>query len=234
MVGWPTIGGMSTDAGGLTQAFLSTHFPGLPWPADAAARLAPGVRLRRFAAGAVVLAQGQVSPALFGVLSGGLRIQLVAADGGVSVVEHTPPGRLFGLSSFATGLPTRYEAQAREATRLLAIGPTAYAWLMDELPGFGRALTAELARRHDGTLGLLAAARHQGAMERLSLALAQLRREQPEAPQDAQGAVGLATTQADLARLAGLTRQTVNSLLAELARAGRVRPAYRRLWWGPG
>ena len=88
--------------------------------------------------------------------------------------------------------------------------------LMDEVPGFARALMAEFARRHHGTLLGYAAARHQGAMERLSLALAQLRREQPAAPRDAGGWLGLRSTQAGLAERAGLTRQTVNELLAQL------------------
>jgi CRP/FNR family cyclic AMP-dependent transcriptional regulator len=48
---------------------------------------------------------------------------------------------------------------------------------MDEVPGFARALMREFARRYDGTLKLLEAARHRGAEERLCIALQHLRRE---------------------------------------------------------
>ena len=93
---------------------------------------------------------------------------------------------------------------------------------------------SEFAYRYHGTLRLLAAARHQGAMERLTMALAQVRREQPEAEGDASGAIALRTTQVALGELAGLSRQTVNELLAQLVQQGRVRCAYGRLWLLPG
>jgi CRP-like cAMP-binding protein len=160
-------------------------------------------------------------------------MRFIAADGGVSVVEHTRPGQFFGLASFVSRLPSTYEAQTTAPTRLLMFGEAAYTRLMDEVPGFGRALMAEFARRHHSTLRWLAAARHQGAMERLTLALAQVRREQPQAERDATGAIGLRTTQSALGELAGLSRQTVNELLAQLVQQGRVHRAYGRLWLLP-
>jgi CRP-like cAMP-binding protein len=129
--------------------------------------------------------------------------------------------------------PSTYEAVAHGPTRLLVFGPAAYAWLMDELPGFARALLAEFARRHHTTMRLLAAARHQGAMERLTLALARLASEQAGAERDAAGWCRLRVTQAQLAALAGLTRQTINEMLGALARQQRVRPVYGGLWLAP-
>lgn len=215
------------------QAWLAAALPEVAWPAALWPALVPLVPVRRWARGAVVVRQGQPMPPLCGVLSGGLDMRFIAADGGVSVVEHTRPGQFFGLASFVSRLPSTYEAQATAPTRLLMLGDAAYTLLMDQVPGFGRALMAEFARRHHSTLRWLAAARHQSAMERLTLALAQLRREQPGAQRDAGGAIALRTTQAALGELAGLSRQTVNELLAQLVQQGRVRRAYGGLWLLP-
>lgn len=210
------------------RRFLDAHFPGLTWPAA----LTPLLRSRRVARGAVIVPQGASGHPLYGVLSGALEIRLLAADGGVSVIEHVGPGQLFGLTSLATGAPSSYEAVAAAPTRLLCIDAAAYTLLMDSVPGFGRALLREFARRHDGTVQQLAAARLQGGMERLTLALAQLRREQAPAP-DGRGAVPLRTTQQALAELAGLSRQRVNTLLSQLESQGRVQRRYGTLWLLP-
>lgn len=214
-------------------SLLATALPGVVWPGGLWPRLLPLVPTRRCAAGAVVVAQGQPRTPLCGLLAGKIEIRFVAADGGVSVLEHTRPGQIFGLASFVADQPATYEAVATQAARLAVFSEAAYVLLMDTVPGFGRALMSEFARRHHGTMRMLAAARHQGAMERLTLALAQLRTEQPEAKTDAAGAVALRTTQAALAERAGLARQTVNELLAQLVQQGRVRRAYGRLWLLP-
>lgn len=211
-------------------ALMAANFPGVNFPAAANTALARLVSVRRVAHGALVFATGEVTPALFGVLAGEIEIRFVTLDGQVSVIEHVPAPRLFGLASFASGAPSAYEAVATRPTRLAAFGPAAYAVLVDEVPGAARLLLHELALRHDGTLRLLEAARHQSAIERFTLALGQLQREGRMQPGDAAGWHFLRATQAELAALAGLSRQTVNELVADLARQGRLRPAYGGLW----
>lgn len=179
--------------------------------------------LRRLPRGRLLFAQGAPCPALYAVLSGEIATRLLAADGSSSLLEHVRPIRLFGLSAFASGLPSRYEAVASESTQLLVIGAAAYALLMDRWPGFARALLQELARRYDGTLHQLESARHRPAAERLQLALAQLRRERGVALRD--GGWSLRATQAELAELAGVTRQTANEWL----QASGVQLGYRLL-----
>lgn len=190
-------------------------------PAEVASLLA----LRRLGTDALLFAQGAPTPALYAVLSGEIAVRLLGPQGETSLLEHVLAPRLFGLSSFASGLPSRYEARATRPTQLLAIGPAAYALLMDGWPGFARALLGELARRYDGTLHLLESARHRPATERLQLALQQLRRERGEISRDGWR---VAATQAELAQLAGVTRQTANAWL----RAQGVRAVQRdgRRW----
>jgi CRP/FNR family cyclic AMP-dependent transcriptional regulator len=216
----PTLAALRTLIGG--------NFPRLPLPAQAPALAAalPHCRLRRLATGDTLFAQGAVARALYGVVEGEMDLRFCAVDGAVSTIEVAPPGRLFGLAALAGGQASSYEAVVRRPSRVLVIGLSAYECLMDELPGFGRALMAEFAQRHDGTLRLLQASRQQSASERLSIALAQLRDSGRAEPPDPSGTRLLRTTQAELAALAGLSRQTVNECLRRLADQGRLQVVY--------
>lgn len=209
---------------------LAANLPGVV-PTSAHWRgLLPLCRVQRLARGAVLLRQGDATPALYGVLAGEMEIRFLTVDGEASVIERVPPGRLFGLSSFASGQPSTFEALAGKATRVAAFGPAAYEYLMDRVPGFARALMTEFARRHHGALRMLEASRHRSAVERLSLALEQLARTERAGTPDARGWRLIRTTQAELAALASLSRQTVNELLGELGAQQRVRVAYGGVW----
>jgi CRP/FNR family cyclic AMP-dependent transcriptional regulator len=210
------------------RALFDLNFPGIAWSEAQWAGAESRLRVRRLAAGATLFAQGDATPALFGVLAGCIESRLSNAQGQQSVVENMEAGRTFGLASFVTGLPSTYEALALEPTRLLMIGPAAYAWLMDEVPGFARALMHEFARRYDGTLKLLEAARHRGAEERLCIALQHLRREGRATPVGA-GPWTMQLTQAELATRANVSRQTANEWLAHWAARGWIAPRYRAL-----
>src|ERR1700712_57324 len=194
---------MSLDA----RELFDLPFPDVRWSDRQWAEAESRLRSRRLAAGATLFAQGDPTPALFGVLAGCIESRFSNAQGQQSVVENVEAGNTFGLASFVTGLPSTYEAIALEPTRLLVIGPAAYAWLMDEVPGFARALMREFARRYDGTLKLLEAARHRGAEERLCLALQHLRR---EGRASGSGPWTMALTQSELATRANVSRQTAN------------------------
>ena len=210
------------------RALFDLNFPDVRWSerqwADAESRL----RTRRLAAGATLFAQGDATPALFGVLAGSIETRFSGAQGQVSVVENVEAGRTFGLASFVAGLPSAYEALALEPTRLLVIGPAAYVWLMDEVPGFARALLREFSRRFDGTLKLLEAARHRGAEERLCIALQHLRHEGRATPVRA-GLWTMQVTQSELATRANVSRQTANEWLAQWAGRGWIARRYRAL-----
>lgn len=217
---------MRDDIAGLLDATL----PGVHLDAAHWRRLLPLCRVHRLARGGVLLAQGQPTPALYGLVAGEIEIRFGTVDGEVSVIERVPPGRLFGLSSFASGLPSTFEAAATRASRVVAFGPSAYGYLMEQVPGFARALMTEFATRHHGALRMLEASRHRSALGRLSLALEQLARTDRARPPDAQGWRFIRATQAELAAQAGLSRQTVNELVRELAAQQRVRIAYGGLW----
>lgn len=192
---------------------LTANFPGLALPPGVAARLPALVPRRRLAGGRSLFVQGQRTTAFYAVVAGEIETRFTGADGVVSVLEHVGPPRLFGLAAFAAAQPAAYEAVARGASEVLVIAREAHVLLMDEVPGFGRALLAEFARRYDGTLRLLQAARHQSAADAGA------------------GWVAVRATQAELARLAHLSRQTANELLAAAEAAGQVRRGRGRGQW---
>lgn len=207
---------------------LRHNFPELQLSDAQLAGLTPLLPLKRLVAGALLFAQAQPTAAFYMVAEGEIGTRFTALDGGVSVLEHVGPPRIFGLAAFVTGKPSTYEAVATQPSRLWVIRAEAYRVLMDEVPGFARALLAEFAERYDGTLKLLEAARHRSAAERFAMALAQLRRERGGVP-DGEGWVAISATQAELAHLANLSRQTVNELLRQAAAEGRLSSHYGRL-----
>ena len=197
-----------------------------PPPAALRTQLEGLLTQRRLRAGALLLAPGTRPQAFYAVLEGEIVCSLLAADGRASVLEHVRPTRLFGLAAFVTGQPSAYEARAQGATTLLVIQQPAYQALMDGWPGFARALLAHFGARFAGNLRQLEAARHQSAAERLHLALAQLQRERGVAQE---GRIWLPATQAELAALAGVTRQTANEWLA---RQDGLTRGYGGMWVG--
>jgi len=208
---------------------LGSNFPQLDWQAHRHEAIAPLLSARLLSAGELLFAQGQRTSAFYAVLAGEIETRFTAEDGRVSAIEMVGAPRLFGFAAFATQQPSRYEALATCPTRLMVLGHAAYEYLMDQVPGFARALLRELALRFDGTLQLLESSRHASAAERLTLALRQLRRHS-SAPPDAQGWLCLRTTQAELAALAQVSRQTVNEWLQQQAGQGLMRLGYGCVW----
>lgn len=207
---------------------LCANFPGLTPPVALASRLDALLPCRRLAAGQVLFAQGQAPNACYMVEAGEIEARFAALDGRMSVLEHVRAPRLFGLAAFVTGKPSRYEAAAVADSRVWVIGAPAYRVLMDDWPGFARALMREFAERFEGNLRLLEAARHLSAPERFAVALRQLATERA-GPPDAEGWRELKATQAELARLAHLSRQTVNQLLRAGQAGGGLRLRYGRI-----
>jgi len=231
---------LSSEGGGRRMMLRGVHRLESPIGEDFAAYLGESLRRELALAGkwdpkapteiTGVLLKTAIGPTGLLTQTGEIEARFTGLDGSVSVLELVQAPRLFGLAAFAAAQSSSYEALARRPSQLLVIGPAAYLALMDGLPGFARALLAEFAHRYDGTLRLLEASRHRSAPERFQLALAQLRRERALGPPQQDGWQAVRATQAELAALANLSRQTVNQLLAQAEEEGLLRRSYRCLW----
>lgn len=210
------------------QTSLQAALPPVEIPAVLLHRLHALVPCRALATGQVLFAEGQIPQAFYLVADGEIEARFISERGDTSTLERMRYPRLFGLSAFVTQRPARYEAAALLESRVWLITEPAYRLLMDDCPGFARALMLEFARRFEGNLGLLGAARHDSAQQRLRMALRQLVRERGTTSADPAWRT-VTATQLDVARSAHLSRQTVNTLLATAEAQGWLRRQYRQL-----
>ncbi|RQO60011.1 hypothetical protein DBR47_11365 [Paucibacter sp. KBW04] len=215
------------------RELLAHNFPQLALPEALLRQAQPLMPSRKLSPGRSLFGQGQTTRAFYAVLEGEIEARFTGPDGEVSVLELLQPLQLFGLAAFVTERPSSYEALARQASRVLVIGPEAYAFLMDAWPGFARALMRNFAQRFEGNLKLLEAARHRTAAERFQMALQQLAAQRAERVKAQGDWIALRATQAELAAQASLSRQTVNQLLAQAEAQGQLRRSYGRLWLAP-
>lgn len=207
---------------------LSAALPAVEPAQDILRRLHALVPCKALSTGQTLFAEGQVPHAFYLVAEGEIEARFLSEGGDTSTLERMRFPRLFGLAAFVTQRPARYEAAAWVDSRVWVITQPAYRLLMDDCPGFARALMLEFARRFEGNLGLLGAARHDSAEQRLRLALRQLVRERGTASADP-GWHTVSATQLELARSAHLSRQTVNALLSTAQTQGWLRRQYRQL-----
>ncbi|MFG6447933.1 Crp/Fnr family transcriptional regulator [Roseateles sp. BYS180W] len=185
---------------------------------------------RQLQAGQTLFAQGQAARAFYLLAQGQLETTQIGEQGEAALLGQLRAPVFFGLAAFVTGRPTAYEAQARSACRVWVVTAPAYALLMDEWPGFGRALLQRFAQHFDANLRQLQSARFEPAAPRLEQAVRQLLAlHQP--PVDAQGWQRLRVTQLELARVCHLSRQTVNELLQQAQQRGQARLGRGWLCW---
>ncbi|MGP0050475.1 MAG: Crp/Fnr family transcriptional regulator [Solirubrobacteraceae bacterium] len=183
---------------------------------------------RRFEAGEVVFREGDRSDTCYVVRSGRAR----------AVREHTD-GRIIALATFATGdifgELAMFEDERRSATveavddiEVIAILGADMRRLLRAHPELSVKLLAALGRRLRETNERLARQSFQTVQSRVASALAEL-----VAAARADGAddhdVLITTTQADLAHLAGSSRESASRFLAVLERAGVITQGRGRL-----
>ena len=70
------------------RALFDLNFPDVAWSEAQWAAAEGRLRVRRLAAGATLFAQGDATPALFGVLAGCIESRFSNAQGQLSVVEN--------------------------------------------------------------------------------------------------------------------------------------------------
>jgi len=212
------------------EILFCASLPGTAIPPSLLTRLLPLCRIRHLATGELLFSRGDRAEALYGVAAGQVEVRFIALNGDVSVIEHVRAGSFFGLAAFATGQCSTYEAVCMRAARLVVMDARAYDFLMDHIPGFSRSMLKELAHRHQHTLQLLESSRHHRAIDRLTFALQQLANSQSQESKKQGNWIFLRITQARIAALANVSRQTANELIREMVRKKRARTTYGGLW----
>ncbi|MGV8996325.1 MAG: Crp/Fnr family transcriptional regulator [Parvibaculaceae bacterium] len=159
---------------------------------------------------------------LYGVISGSVRILVQMADGDYALANIVGTGAIFGYAGRFAGKRRLVTAVARGEARLLFISETRLEAIARDEPDlwiqFG-----ELAFDH-----LVAAMRanvintHESPEARIAMHLRGFAGDEAERTE-------LAISQEELAELTGLSRKTVNQVLATLVAKGAIKVGYRRI-----
>jgi CRP/FNR family transcriptional regulator, cyclic AMP receptor protein len=176
---------------------------------------------RSFQPGEVVFHEGDSSDTCYVVRSGHARAVREHGAGRTLTLANFGPGDIFGELAMFDDERRSATIQALEETELIAILGRDMRRLLRQHPDIAVKLLAALGRRLRESNDRLTRQSFQSVQSRVAAALAQLvataRAEGAE-----EGDVLITATQADLAQLAGSSRESASRFLAVLERAGVI------------
>ncbi len=176
---------------------------------------------RRFEAGEVVFKEGDEGSTCYIVRSGRARAVREHADGRSITLAHFGPGDIFGEMAMFDGERRSATVESIEATDAIAILSVDMHRLLREYPDISVKLMAALGRRLRETNERLARQSFQTVQSRVAAVLAELVSTARTEGQT-EGDVVITSTQAELAQLAGSSRESASRFLAVLERAGII------------
>jgi CRP-like cAMP-binding protein len=180
---------------------------------------------RRFAAGEVVFREGDSSNTCYIVRTGRARAVREHPDGRQLALATFGPGDIFGELAMFDDERRSATVEVVEPLETLAILGNDLRRLMEQRPQLAIALAAALSRRLRATNERLASQSFQTVQSRVATVLGQLVEQEGEARTD----VPLTVTQAEVAQLAGSSRESASRFLAVLERAGVISQGRGRL-----
>jgi CRP/FNR family transcriptional regulator, cyclic AMP receptor protein len=176
---------------------------------------------RSFPAGVRVFHEGDHSDACYLVRKGDLRVTREHSDGRAIALATLGPGDLFGELAMLDGEARSASVETLTDSELLALPAADVRRLLADRPEISVKLIAALTKRLRETNERVARQSFQTVPSRVAGVLTQLIAEE-SASVGRQG-ITIHMTQADLAQLAGTSRESVSRFLATLERAGVVR-----------
>ena len=175
---------------------------------------------RSFPRGVRVFHEGDNSDACYIVRSGDLRVTREHSDGRAIALATLATGDIFGELAMLDGEARSASVETLSDAELLALPAADVRRLLADHPDISVKLIVALTRRLRETNERVARQSFQTVPSRVAGVLAQLIAE--EALPEGREGVTVRMTQADLAQLAGTSRESVSRFLATLERAGVV------------
>ena len=176
---------------------------------------------RSFPKGVRVFHEGDESDACYIVRDGELRVTREHSDGRAIALATLSAGDFFGELAMLDGGSRSASVESLSDAELLAVPASSMRRLLAEHPAITVKLVAALTRRVRETNERITRQSFQTVPSRVAGVLSQLIAE--EIYEDMREGVTVRMTQADLAQLAGTSRESVSRFLATLERAGVVR-----------
>ncbi|WP_010461524.1 Crp/Fnr family transcriptional regulator [Acidovorax radicis] len=167
--------------------------------------------------------KGSAPDALFGVVSGSLRVSVVAPGGREAVIAVLEPGHWFGEVSLFVGRERVYDTCAVDAAEIAVVYADDFHHLVNTQPQVHMAFTRLVCMRLRQALAWIDDAILQPLPVRLAHRLLTL----DARPEASDGATTLAVSQEDLAFMLGVSRQSVNRQLKLWEDEGILRVGYR-------
>ncbi len=183
---------------------------------------------RMFASGEAVFREGDASDTCYVIRSGHARAVIEHPDGRSITLAQFGPGEIFGELAMLSGEQRSATVEAIEDTEAIAILGPDMRRLLREHPDLSIKLIASLGHRLREANDRLSRQSFQTVQSRVAAVLSQLvRGARSEGAPD--GDVLITATQADLAQLAGSSRESASRFLAVLERAGIITQGRGRL-----
>jgi CRP/FNR family transcriptional regulator len=176
---------------------------------------------RTFPGGTRVFHEGDQSDACYIVRSGNFRVTREHSDGRAITLANLGSGDIFGELAMLDGEVRSASVEALDDGELLALPAVDVRALLARHPDITVKLVQALVRRLRQANERISRQSFQTVPSRVAGVLSQLVAE--EAPASVEGGLTIRMNQADLAQLAGTSRESVSRFLAELERAGVVR-----------
>jgi len=185
-------------------------------------RIAQVAVARSFPKGARVFHEGDESDACYVVRSGEVRVTREHSDGRAIALATLGPGEIVGELAMLDGEVRSASVEALTDVELLAISAPDMRGLLERNPEITSKLVVALTRRVRETNERVSRQSFQTVPSRVAGVLSQLVDEDGLSPTGRDG-LTIRMNQADLAQLAGTSRESVSRFLAVLERAGVVR-----------
>jgi CRP/FNR family transcriptional regulator len=183
---------------------------------------------REFEPGEVVFREGDASDTCYVVRDGRARALRTHTDGRTLTLATFGPGDIFGELALFEDERRSATVEAIEQTGAVAVLGPDMRRLMSEHAEISSRLVIALGRRLRETNERLSRQSFQTVQSRVAVALKQLV-EQEKSDGEPPGDVLVTATQADLAQLAGSSRESASRFLAVLERAGVITQGRGRL-----
>ena len=192
-------------------------------------RVAEVVVTRRFPGGQVIFREGDPSNTCYVVRSGHARAIREHPDGRTITLTHFGPGDIFGeLAMFDDELRSA-TVETLDEVDLIAIPGRDMRRLMTEHGAIASKLVVSLGRRMRIANERLTRQSFQTVQSRVAIVLGDLVTQARLEGAGGDGAVELIITQADIAQLAGCSRESASRFLTTLANSGAIEQGRGRI-----
>jgi CRP-like cAMP-binding protein len=184
--------------------------------------------VRKFAKGQVISVEESPPDFLLAVLEGTVYVVRDVGGGEEALIHVGEPGFWYGAAHLLTDSPTVATVLAHTPVRALILSKAQFDRILAEDPRHYPAFAKLALDRYRVLVSMLAELRDLAPEARLRGRLVSLTRLRMQDRRHS-GAVSLAVSQADLARMVGVSRQTLNVLLGRLSKAGLIEIGFRRI-----